>query len=231
MSDQTDEQGLMLHEGVQLPTTPNLRRQLKLGLAAILSEPRPDVVGPEDTFALQRRLAAVSETAKEYGRAFTAFEREDVRPAIAEILADAVGEQDGIPNSGLTIPDTDGTDIRIGVVSETEYEIDPEMVFQAVSMQVMTEASDPVTAMFRAEFDGDGATAQLLLSGLLVEVCKQAVALGKFTPQVSKVRAYAKEVARVEGGDTTAAVMTAAIRKRTIHRGITVERKQPKSAK
>jgi hypothetical protein len=231
MTESTEEQGLILHEGVQLPTTPNLRRQLKLGLDAVLSEPRPEVQSPEDTFALQRRLAAIGEQAKDYGRAFTAFEKEDLRPAMAEILADAVGEQDGIPNGALVVPDADGTNIKISPAKENSYSIDTDMVYNAVAQSVMETGRDALAAMFRAEYAGDGATAQMHLAAVLTLGMQQAAALGKYEPQVSKVRAFADEVARTEGGDITAAILKSSIKKTVIDKGVTVTRVTPKAPK
>lgn len=231
MTEPTEEQGLILHGGQQLPTTPNLRRLLKQNLDAVLSEPRGEVHSPEDTFALQRRLAGIGEQAKEYGRAFTAFEKEDLRPAMAEILADAVGEQDGIPNGTLVVPDADGTNIRIAPQTKNEYDIDPDLIFQAVAQGVMEEAREVIGAMFQAEYNGDGAGTQMHLANVLVGAMRQAAALGSYSPQVSKVRQYATEVARTEGGDITSAMLQSAIRKTVKDMGIKVERVQPKAAK
>jgi hypothetical protein len=223
--------GLVLHSGQQLPTTPNLRRQLKLGLDAVLSGPRPEVQSPEDTYAIQRRLAAIGEQAKDYGRAFTAFEREDLRPAMAEILADAVGEQDGIPNGALVVPDADGTNIKIAPDTANSYDIDTDMIFNAVAQGVMETSRDALAEMFRREYAGDGATAQMILASVLALGMRQAVALGKFEPQVSKVRAYAVEVARGEGGDITAAILKGSIKKTVIDRGVKVTRTAAKKEK
>jgi hypothetical protein len=225
----TNSQDLVLHDGRHVPAAPDLRKQLHLGLDAMITEGRAGrtVAAPEDTYPLQRRLAAVEETAKDYGRAFSEFAR-DVRAVVEEELADAVGEQDGIPMSGLTVPDTDGTDLKITLDARNEYDVDRDALFPALAYAVLSEQSDAISAMFRAEFTGDGDTAQAALVGLLTYAMGRAVNHGRFEPRVSKVRATAKELARQPGGDVLAGTVTDAIRKTVLYRGVRVERTQPK---
>jgi hypothetical protein len=220
------EQGLVLHDGQRLPSTPSLLKLLKQGLDSVLLEIKTKVETPEDSYAGQRRLAEIAETAKSYGRAFTTFERSSVRPAIAELLIDAVGEQDGVPTSGITVPDIDGTNIKISVDTENDYEIDQDSLRSALAFALITERADRLGEMFRAEFDGDPETVRHILAEVLVQAMESITAQGAFKPQITKVRATAKLLARLPGGDKIAATVTGAIKKTVKFKGISVDREQ-----
>jgi hypothetical protein len=220
------EQGLVLHDGQRLPSTPSLLKLLKLGLASVLTEIKAEINTPEDSFAGQRRLVKIAEDAKSYGRAFTTFERNEVRPAMEELLVDAVGEQDGVPTSGITVPDVDGTNIKIGIDTENNYEVDRDALMSALAFALMTERRDRLGQMFAAEFAGNGDESEQILAEVLVQAMESITAQGAFKPQITKVRATAKLLARLPGGDKIAATVTGAIKKTVKFKGITVDREQ-----
>lgn len=226
MTEPDAEQGLVLHDGQRLPSTPNLLKLLKQGLASVMAEIKTTVDTPEDSFAGQRRLAAIAETAKSYGRAFTTFERDSVRPAMEDLLIDAVGEQDGIPTSGITVPDIDGTNIKISVNTENDYQIDQDALKSALAFALITERRERLGQMFAAEFEGNGDEAETILAEILTQAMESITAQGSFKPQITKVRATAKLLARLPGGPKIAATVTGAIKKKVNFKGITVDRTQ-----
>jgi hypothetical protein len=223
---------LVLHDGRKVPATQDLARLLKLGLLQVVAEERDGKTfeTPEDVFAAVRRLGTMEETAKSYGRAFTGFSGE-VRKEIAEFLVDAVGEQDGVPTSGLTVPDADGTDLKVSRDTKNEYDIDRDSLKSALAFSIMKQYDNMIAEMFRAEFDGRGDDAQTMLAEVLTEAMQMYADQGKYEPQVTKVTATAKLLARLPGGDKISAIVMGAIKKRTIFKGVTVERVQPKATK
>lgn len=179
---------------------------------------RGDVHAPEDTYALIRSLMSVREGAADYEFAFSTI-RKEVDEFIQDDLELAVGEQDGVPNSGMKVPDTDGTDIAIALDARNQYDFDVHAIAAAVTFHTLAEheavfADGPV--------DGDD-VAQLLMSAL-----GALVSLGRFQPQVTKVRAFADDVARMPDGAPIASTVRSAVAKSAQFRGIKVERKQPK---
>lgn len=174
---------------------------------------RGDVHLPEDTFDLHRRLQATAEKCADYARGFTAAGKL-IRELQREELEAAVGEQDGVPLSGLTVP-TAGGDIRIAPDFRNEHTIDPELVQAAIAAKLSTEyGPDSEMHTFLCQVARDAMTA----------LC----AAGKWEPQVSKVRAVAGQWSR-GGDDTAASSLASAVRtKRTFQERVTVERKEPK---
>lgn len=167
---------------------------------------------PEDTFEIQRGLARVFELFKSYAAIFTAL-RKRVALMQEEQLTDAVGEVastvhtggTGQPNQGLTVPDAAG-DIRLSLDMATSYTIDLDQLVAAVVAAVV--------------YDPDVGDRMVLVEAGI----RSVLGLGKFEPQVTKVRAYASELAR-GGSDTGAAVVNSAIRKTSTYRGVKFERK------
>jgi hypothetical protein len=179
---------------------------------------RGEVHAPEDTYALVRSLMAVREGAADYEFAFSTI-RKEVDGFIQDDLELAVGEQDGVPNSGMKVPDVDGTDIAVGLDTRNEYGFDVHALTAAVTFHTLTT--------FGGVFV-DGVTGEDVVAELLMAALNQVVSLGRFQPQVTKVRAFADDVARMPEGDAIAATVRGAVSKTTQFRGIKVERKQGK---
>jgi hypothetical protein len=227
------ENGLALHDGRFLPSTPDLRRTLRLGLDSVLSEGYAarggqEVKKPEDAYPLLRALGALSETMRDYGRAFTEAARE-VEARAGDDLIEMYGEQDGIPNGNATVPDTDGTELKVSVDYMNEYSFDVNALISASIMETLASAyvRERAGMMFQAEFNGDGAESTRLLAELLAEGVDRVLALGKFQPQVTKTRALAKTLS-TQGADGVASTITDATTKTVKNKGIKIVREQPK---
>lgn len=196
------------------PDPQDLRRELRLRLEAEFARARQaqgEIHVPEDTYDLQRKLAAVREALEAYGRAF-ADAGKQVRGMQQEQLVDAVGEQDGIPNQGLTVPDPEG-DVRLSLehVNAREFDLD-----QLVGVVAIIAAGQWPQV--------DSTRSPTALAALAIGTFLE---LGKFEPQVTKVKAYAAQVAR-QGSDDLASVLTGAIQEKDpAYKGIKFERKSP----
>jgi hypothetical protein len=227
---ETSETGLVLN-GTTMPSARNvsqiLRDQLHGGVLAERAR-RGETRQPEDFFPMQRSLAAVVDVAKEYEYAFRQA-RKEAEAIAEEELIDAVGEQDGQPNQALSVPDAEG-DLRIVPQVTNSYEIDPDSIMSAVAFSVLFDREGGIDGMF--EEHGREAEEQLwerreaTLAELLVEAQRVLCTLGKFDPQVSKVRAFAKELARMPDGDGVSATVTGAVKKTTDYKGVKIERKK-----
>lgn len=199
-------------EGVRgLPDPTDLRKALRAAvdrayLASVTA--RGEVTRPEDTFDVQRSLAAVRELFTDYARVFS-----DMRKLIGQLqeeqLIDAVGEQAGVPNQPITVPDPEG-DVRLGLQLDKVYSFDTEQLITVVATQIGGQAES--TAARDA--------------GLAMSAIRTFLSLGKFEPQVTKVKGYAAELAR-DGHDDLASVVSGTIRDFTTYKGIKFERKEP----
>lgn len=231
MTDQ--EQALVLHDGRQLPTTKDLRTVLREGLDAVQTEEYEkrggaEVAKPEDAFALLRRFAGMEETAVDYGRAFLDFAKE-IRDRSGEQLAIMYGEQDGVPNADASVPDIDGTTIKVKRQHENRYSFDLDSIISGavVLMLADPEVNDALAEMFQSEFKGDADNSIRCLSWVLGEAVRRVLATGKFEAQVTKVKKLAADAAK-SGDDQLASTVTGAIDKKTRLKGITLDREQPK---
>lgn len=187
------------------------------------------VLSPADTFRVQRYLQGVSEKLGEYERVFKGV-RGHIKKLVEEVLADAVGEQDGVPAEGLTVPDRDG-DIRISLDTTREYTISTDMLLPAFASMFAEQHTDAMMGVLgdvAAETVAGRAYERARVGTALAEAIVDALSnvgqLGKFEPQVSKVRAYAKDLAR-NGEDRAASIVAAAITTKTTYNGVKVERK------
>lgn len=196
---------------------------------ATLSSERGEVTIPEDTYATQRALATAAETLKGYAEAFKAG-ASMVATLQQEELVEAVGEQDGVPNSGLTVPDPNG-DIRLTVRTENEYEGDADQLAAVVAGEVLTFSySDQYPTgveLVRAIVEGDTGHPDDLaeqLRDMMADAIHRMLTLGKFSPQVSKVKTYADQLSR-NGMDDLAGAARTSMSKRSTYKGVTAERK------
>jgi hypothetical protein len=224
-----------------LPSAPTiaaaLRRQLNDAVMAERNR-RGEVTTPEDTYPMHRALARVIEMCGEYSRAFGAAAKE-AKAVAEEELVDAVGEQAGIPNQGLTVPDREG-DIRIGPDTVNEYVFDPDALRNAVAFEIMEslEVHQSLITTLGDTFDTgmlEGDEVNKLhqelddfLAELLTMAMGRMMELGRFEPQISKVRKFTADVARMPGADGVASTVTSTIRKHTIYKGVRVERGKAK---
>lgn len=231
-----------------LPDPVEFTRQFKAGIERAFSVARAELgenPTEEQTFALHRTMAKGFELAKGYKGGFEAG-RKLFSELQAELLTDAVGEQDGVPNKGLLVPDAEG-DITLKVGSSNVHTIDVEGLKAAVAAHVIGHdvidgpatrqldgsptpdhyASMSFTTAVRRIVEGDGPEDPESLGDVLAEALMQAMdvyaTLGAFTPQVSKVREFAAEVAR-RGDDPLSGAVLATIETKRKLDGVTMTR-------
>lgn len=229
----TPETGLQLHDGRQLPATTDLRRVLREGLDSVLAQEfnargGQEVEKPEDAYPLLRRLGGMSETARDYSRAFADFARE-VEARAGDDLIEMHGEQDGVPNQGAKVPDTDGTVIKVSPDYVNEYAFDVDALISAAiaSMLEPGPVRERIGEMFQAEFSGEADRSVELLADVLTMAITNVLALGKFQPQVTKTRALAKLLSQY-GQDSVASTIGDATTKIVKHKGTKIDREYPK---
>lgn len=229
----TDDQGLILHDGAALPTTTSIRKALAAGLDWALktnydARGGMEVEKPEDAYPNLRQLGHLSETLRDYGRAFTEAARKADDAAGADLI-EMYGEQDGVPNQGAKVPDLDGTIITVGPDYVNEYTFDVDAVIAAQITSLLEESwfRKLLGAMFTAEFEGRGEDSTAALADVLSAAITAVLALGKFTPQVTKTRALARLLSGY-GADGVASTITDATTKTVKHKGTKITRDQPK---
>jgi hypothetical protein len=231
MTDDNDLTGRELEPSFrtgQMPAPHDLVGILRERLDALvvqLREDRGEVHVPEDVFVPIRRLGALAEGMADYGRAFTKVAGE-VRGYVQDELEEAVGEQDGIPNSGMRVPDVDGTDLLVELDKRNEYTIDSEIVQSGVLALVMTTnpAAQKLVELAAPE-EEDGAE---LLAELLADAMTTLVSCGQFKPQITKCRQMATEIARTDPKVASTITTMLDKAKRTDFRGVKIKREQPK---
>lgn len=173
------------------------------------------VTKPEDAFAMLRRLGVERDRFAALKGAMGAGEKL-LRTLMEEELAEAVGEQEGVPNSGLTVPDAEG-DIRLTLDTKNEYAIDLDELVAMLVLDALDHMEQLTGVPTPDHIAGH-------LQSLVIFVFQVMESWGKFEPQVSKVKAYADSLARA-GHDDRAARVSAAIVKRTTYKGVGFERK------
>lgn len=201
-----------LVEGLSQPT--ELKRALKERVQRAymeLSRQRGPVHVPQDTFDMQRRLGGAHDLFKGYQAAFADVVKL-LKQLMEEELVEAVGEQEGIPNQALTVPDVEG-DIRLSRDEPTTYAIDLDQLVGVLTGQMLDSAAS--IGMDRAE----------AIAYTVTSVVAALRSWGKVEPQVSKVRAYADTLAR-NGDDQASSVVSGAITQSTPYKGIKFERKK-----
>jgi hypothetical protein len=203
--------------GLREPT--ELRRELRTRIQeayALLARERGEVHVPEDTFDMQRRLGAERDRFAAYGAAFTDAVKL-LKQLMEEELAEAVGEQEGVPNQGLTIPDAEG-DIRLSLDTSNVYEIDVDQIVGVFGAEYLRNLPE--------NYPDGQADLDQLVTGLVFATFELVTSLGKFEPQVSKVKRYAATLAR-SGRDRESSVVTGAISETHPYKGVRFERKSP----
>jgi hypothetical protein len=234
MSDQSLELA-----GGALPAPSSIRAQLRRQLneaVAVERARRGEVRLPEDVWPMFRALARVTETCGEYARAFQAAATE-ANAVAEEDLIEAVGEQDGTPNQGMTVPDADG-DVKVSLDTANAYEFDRGALFNAVAYAVRAEHSVvgtlvKIMEMYPGhlepqELEDRDAQVDQFVAHLLLAAMRTLCELGKFEPQITKVKAYAALLARAGDADDIVGTVTSSTRKRTIYKGVKITREAPK---
>lgn len=199
-----------------------LRARLESTVLALRAE-RGEVHAPEDVWESVRALGAIAEGLADYGSAFSKVAKE-TRGYIQDELEVAVGEQDGIPNSGMSVPDVDGTNLQISLDVRNEYDIDIEPVKSGVLALVL--ATNPAMILVH-ELQGQDAVVDTLAE-LLADAMTTLLACGTFRPQVTKVRALATEIGRTDP-KVASTINGALSRAKSVKfQGVKVKREQPK---
>lgn len=222
--------------GGALPTPRTIRSQLRSQLnGAVLAERdrRGEVHVPEDTWGMQRSLTKVIEVCGEYSRAFGDAAKEAKQIAEEELI-EAVGDQDGVPNGGMTVPDAEG-DVKISLDTRNDYEIDMDALASAAAFKVLADNRGQISGWLGAltsdvpeEAQEGYALAEDMLASFMVEAIGQLLALGSFKPGVMKARQFVKELGRMPGADGVASSVSSSIRKTALYKGVKVERVEPK---
>lgn len=237
MSDPGTELAVLPDE-VRLPSPRDFARLLREHLDAEILRVRTErgeVTAPEDTHALVRSLQGFSEVAHEYARGWTGAAKIATQELEEELLA-GVGEQDGIANGSMSVPDHDGTTIRVTQKTANDYDIDENALFPALAEVIMMTTEIAVdlenaclAAALAAPEDRPLATAErnAVIARALILAMTELPRVGTFTPQVTKTRALAAELGRL-GDDKLASTVTQAIRKTVVPKGVKAERKEPK---
>lgn len=211
-----------------------LRERLEAEIVRVRAE-RGDVHTPEDTHALIRALRGFQEMTEEYGRAFANVAKVAVQE-IEEELKDAVTEAaPGIPLSGMNVPDTDGTLIKLALDNANSYEIDPSAVYvglselilhgTSLSMDVLNAAV--ACALGAGESEKLAAEFNASLAEALMYAMEQVGTVATVSLQVSKVRQLARLLGAA-GRDQSASVVTSGIRKKATYKGVKITRAESK---
>jgi hypothetical protein len=210
--------------GETLPTAKTIRAVLRQQLNdAVLAERtrRGEVVAPEDTWQMHRSLALVAQTCGEYSRAFADAAQEAGQVAEEELI-DTFGEQNGIPNQGLTVPNEDGTQVKVSLDIRSSWSADEDAIMSAVAFSVLAEV-DWRTLALAARTPLQQEAAENDLAALLVEGMQRLVATGKFNPQVTKIRDFTRTIAGTPTGDRVASTVNVSVRNNKVYKGVKIE--------
>lgn len=189
---------------------------------------RGDVHQPEDVYALVRPLAAAYELLTEYAHQFTSAARV-ARAELETELTFAVGEQDGIPQGKLTVPDGD-VEVRLAPDHGNTHTIDLLPVLSAVIADILGQSRDTEPEQEPGETDRDYLERyERWMAAVIHAVIEGVFALGTFSPQVSKVQAYAVDLASRQD-DQLSAVVRSSVQTTRRYKGVKYERKERKHA-
>jgi hypothetical protein len=217
-------------EPSRLPAPADLKETLRRELSEHVTRERADrgdIHQPEDVWALVRKLAGAKDAFEEYAQAFSAAASMAGRELKEELIA-AVGENDGIPLSGMSVPDTDGTDIAFSLAKGNTHGIDADQVISAVISNLIMISRDTEPE----EQPGDDYYEyrdryETWMAGVMRLAVDHVLALGSYAMQVSKVRAFAADLAATER-DGESAVVRGSISTTPTYKGVKLERKRRK---
>lgn len=238
----TEEPSVELeHIVTRFPDHRTLNKALQDGVNATMAQlraARGEVVSEEDVYDAVRWAQGIAESFHEYGRAF-AGAAALVGQYAEEELAEAVGEQDGVPLRSLTVPDVDGTDIRLSKETANTHHIERDAVLQALAVSlvqgeelagemavILSDLYDRVEFTDKATEEATYDAAEAKLVAILLHAFEQLITLGSFSLQVSKVQAFRKELARRDA--MLASTVAGAVRTTKKYTGVKMSRTTPK---
>lgn len=230
------------HIVTRFPSHQTLGKALQDGVNATMAQlraARGEVVTEEDVYEAVRWAQGIAESFHEYGRAF-AGAAALVGQYAEEELTEAVGEQDGVPLKSLTVPDVDGTNIRLAKETSNVHHINKAAVLQALAVSLVQhqdvagQLAEILSDLYaRVELADDARqeatyeTAEGQLVDFLLQAFVELEALGSFNLQVSKVEAFRTELARQD--TLMASTVAGAMGKTTKYTGVKMSRVTPKS--
>jgi hypothetical protein len=229
MADTTDPGAELAPILTPLPAAHDLGRALQEGVNETIARMRNErgpVTAAEDTFDTVRWIQGITERLTDYGRAFAGAAKLAESYAEEELI-EAVGEQDGIPMANLTVPDPEG-DLRLSKYAPNEHVFDLETLKAVTAAEAIrcSRGGEPV----QDEVESDAAYLDRYeewMADVIMNAMGDLLALGAFTPAVTKVRAFAKEVAR-SGDDKLAAAASGAVTSTSRYQRVKIERIKPK---
>jgi len=216
-------------EPSRLPAPADLKETLRRELSEHVTAERAargDVHQPEDTWALVRKLGGAFDAFSEYANAFSSAAAMARRELDAELFA-AVGDSDGVPLAGMSVPDANGTDIRFTVEKGNIHAIDTDQVISVVIANLIeiTRDTEPEWDEDVEDAAGYRARYETWMAGVMRLAVDQVLALGSYAMQVSKVRAFAADLGAT-GVDAESAVVTGSITTTSRYKGVKMERKE-----
>jgi hypothetical protein len=237
VTEQTGALARVVHDFPDHRTLAQALRERVDAAVLQLRDERGDVHAVEDVFPLVRWGQATAEKLNDYARAF-AGAAGHLTGYVSDELVEAVGETDGIPARNLVVPDTDGTDIHLTAQTSNVYMIDTDNVLSAAVADLVRDTdmagelaavlvklysvAVPVPEAAEQEVYDE---AEELLARFLLAAIERARELGKLDLQVSKVRAFAKAVARRD--TSLAATVSTSVRSTRKFGGVAVKRVTP----
>ena len=238
MADQASVE--LEHLVTRFPDHRTLSKALQEGVnttMAQLRQARGNVVTEEDVYEAVRWAQGIAERFNEYGRAF-AGAAALIGQYAEEELTEAVGEQDGVPVKSLTVPDTDGTDIKLTKQTTNVHHLDEGAILQALAVSlvsgddfvgemavVLSDLYDRVEFTDKATEEATYETAEAKLVGFVLSAFRALADLGSFSLQVSKVEAFRKELARRD--TLLASTVAGAMGKTVKYTGVKMSRVTP----
>lgn len=150
-----------------------------------------DVHTPEDTHAVHLMLAKTRELAKQYASTFSAVDKE-----LAAYQRDQLELLPGGP-SALKVPDAEG-DVVVQLDTSNTYSFDEGQLLTAVAAAVTGPLVGDLIEMIENAETADAQQARVadMLAVMVVAAIEQVSAMGKLGLQVTKVRAFADQLAR-----------------------------------
>jgi hypothetical protein len=155
------------------------------------------VLTVEDTFEVQRDLARTRELAKQYSATFGAVDKE-----LATFQRDQLERLPaGQMTDSLMIPDVEG-DLRVQLDQANSYSFDEGQLLGVIAAEQCGPAADRLIELVENASTAEEQQAAVsdMLAVLVVAAVERVAQLGKLGLQVTKVRAYADQLAR--NGDT-----------------------------
>ena len=176
-------------------------------------ERRGEVRRPSDTWVMVRAVEGFRTLVGDYARALTSV-ADDAKSVLEEELFEAHGEQDGIPNGPLQVPG-DGEVITVKAKTQNEYDIDSFQVMAALAaLEAKRWQGDPTVPDPADDPERFGMAVAMAALRMM----------GAADLKVTRVKALAMELG-LAGEDGLSQVVSDAIRKRRVFKGIDVQHK------